>query len=299
MKKLSKILTKYGPTALAVLASAGVVATAVFASKDAIKAAKRIEVATDKKPPKIETTYADNEPLMTVEHNPLTKREKFLAAAPAYIPTAIMGAATIACIFGSTVLSKRSQVSLMSAYALVNTSYNRYRKAAKEVYGEDADIRIKEKIAADKFNKDHMIYDENAFSIKPNITGPEAIDNEDQVLFYEPYTERYFWSTVRRVTEAKLYLNKALTVRGNCSIGQFLEYLGLPVNDDSLYLTGWNAYWFAEMTGSEAWLNIREIYTEVDDKVDEDGNDIPSFYTICYEYDPILNHEDYYGEVPF
>ena len=295
----SKALTRYAPTALAILASVGVVATAVFASKNAIKAEKRIKVATDKKPPKITTTYADNEPLMTVEHNPLTKREKFLAVAPAYIPTIVTGAATIACIIGSTVLSKKSQASLMSAYALANVSYNQYRKAAKEVYGEDADIRIKEKIAADKFNKNHMVYDNNAFGMQPNITGPDSIDNEDQVLFYEPYTERYFWSTVRRVTEAKLYLNKTLTVNGTCSVGEFLEYLGLPVTDDSLYLTGWNAYWFAENTGHEAWLNIREVYTDVDDKVDDDGNDIPSFYTICYEYDPILNHKDYYGEVPF
>lgn len=287
MKKMSKMLTKYGPTVLAVLASAGVVATAVFASKDAIKASNRIFTK------KAQKTIDNNEQVQ------LTKKETFVAAAPAYIPTIVTGAATIACIVGSTVLSKKSQASLMSAYALANVSYNQYRKAAKEVYGEDADIRIKERIAADKFNKDHMIYDEDAFSIRPNITGPEAIDNEDQVLFYEPYTERYFWSTVRRVTEAKLYLNKKLTIDGNCSVGQFLEYLGLRVDDDSLYLTGWNAYWFAEMTGHEAWLNIREVYTDVDDKVDEDGNDIPSFYTICYEYDPILNHEDYAGECPF
>lgn len=287
MKKLSKILTKYGPTALAVMASAGVVATAIFASKDAIKASNRIFTK------KAQKLSEENKEVQ------LTKKETFLAAAPAYIPTIVTGAATIACIVGSTVLSKKSQMSLMSAYALANVSYNQYRKAAKEVYGEDADIRIKEKIAADKFNKDFMIYDENAVSIKPNITGPEAVDNEDQVLFYEPYTERYFWSTVRRITEAKLYLNKELTIRGNCSIGQFLEYLGLPVTDDSLYLTGWNAYWFVEMTGHEAWLNIREVYTDVDDKVDDEGNDIPSFYTICYEYDPILNHEDYAGECPF
>lgn len=290
MKKMSKILTKYGPTALAVLASAGVVATAVFASKNAIKATKRIEVATDKKPLKTTTTYADNEPLMTVEHNSLTKREKFLAAAPAYIPTVIVGAATIACIVGSTVLSKRSQASLMSAYALVNTSYNQYRKAAKEVYGDDADAKIKKQIAIDEFDGDRAVFINGATL----TTGPASEDTDEKVLFYEPYTKRYFWSTVRKVQEAEYHLNRMINIAGGVSIGEFLEFLGLTVNDDSLYFTGWGADWILNATSQSTWLDINNIYTDDEqNKVDEYGNDVPAFYTICYMFDPILNYEDW------
>lgn len=59
-----------------------------------------------------------------------------------YIPAAISGTATIFCIFGANVLSKRQQAALTSAYALLNDSYNNYKDKLKELYGEEAHQKI-------------------------------------------------------------------------------------------------------------------------------------------------------------
>lgn len=84
---------------LSCLGAVGVVATAIVTAKATIKAVDILEDAEK-----------DHE---------LTKKEKIKAVAPTYIPAVVLGASTVACIFGANVLSTKYQASLMSAYALV------------------------------------------------------------------------------------------------------------------------------------------------------------------------------------
>ena len=65
------------------------------------------------------------------------------------IISVLLGVSTIACIFGANALNQKKQASLMSAYAMLNESYKQYRKAAKTVYGEDADDKIHAEMAKD------------------------------------------------------------------------------------------------------------------------------------------------------
>ena len=298
MNKVLQALKKSSPTILSVLACVGVAATAYLTAKAVPKASDRKWAALIKKDPQNDTYYYDNEPAVEDEVYPkLTKKETFLAVAPAYIPAAISCLATMACILGANVLNKKAQASLMSAYMLTNQHFNEYRKAAKEVYGEDADRKIKERVAADNFENDHGIFVDGDMM----TNGPGAIDSEEQFLFYEPYTKRYFWSTVRRVQEAEMHLNRMIQVSGGCSIGLFLEFLGLKVWDDSLYLIGWNADWIINATCCSTWLDIWNRYTDSTEKPDlPDDVDIPNFYTITYTFDPIMNYEDWdWDSIPF
>ena len=66
-----------------------------------------------------------------------------------YIPSILIGVGTITCIIGIGCMDKRNQVSLMSAYAMLNESYKQYRKSAKIVYGENADDKIHAEMAKD------------------------------------------------------------------------------------------------------------------------------------------------------
>lgn len=93
------------PTILTVVAALGVISTAVLTAKAVPKAAKRKAKAEEEK------------------GEELTKLETAVAVAPAYIPTVLAGASTIVCLFGANVLNKRSQASIASAYALLDTSY--------------------------------------------------------------------------------------------------------------------------------------------------------------------------------
>lgn len=295
MNKILTIIKKNSPTILSILACAGVVSTTVLAIKAVPKAQDRQLIALSKKEQKYDTRYYDNEPVTFNMKEPLTKKEAILASIPAYIPTAISAAATMACILGANVLNKKAQASLMSAYMLTNQHFNEYRRAAKEVYGEDADRKIKERIAIDDYNDNHaVIIGTGILNDGPLTNGPAAEDNEDKFLFYEPYTKRYFWSTVRRVQEAEMYLNQMIQVRGGCSIGQFLDFLGLTVSDDSLYSTGWLSDYILYESSESSWLDVHNVYTDDDKFIDmTDDADIPYFYTITYPLDPIYNYENW------
>ena len=126
-------LRKNAPTILSTIGGVGVVATAVMAVKATPKALALIEQAEAEKGEK------------------LTKLEVVKTASVVYIPSVLVGAGTIACIFGANVLSKRQQAALMSAYALLDSSYKEYKAKTIELYGEDANNNIKDSIAKDKY----------------------------------------------------------------------------------------------------------------------------------------------------
>lgn len=203
----SKIfLLRNSPTILTFLGAAGVVATSIAAAKATPKAMALLEKTKEEK------------------GEELTKLEMVKVAGPAYIPAVAIGASTIACIFGANALNKKTQASIMSAYALLDTSYKQYKSKVKELYGENSDRNVKKEIAKDKF-KDNDIH----------------INNE-KILFFDFYSLRYFESTERLVLKAENRVNELLKLYGRASLNDFYESLGMPT-----------AY-----TGYELWWNVQK-----------------------------------------
>lgn len=156
---------KHAATILTIVGSIGVIATAVTAAKDSPKANKLIEKAEQEK------------------RRQLTTFEKVKTAAPAYIPTLVVGGATIACVLGANVLNKKSQASLASAYAMLDASYKEYRKKVEELYGEGSDDSVISEIAKDNY---------------------EELDEElpdDEQLFFDYNSMQYFKSRIEDVVQ--------------------------------------------------------------------------------------------------
>ena len=120
-------------TVLTCIGAAGVVATSAMAVKATPKAIEMLKRAEEEKGDK------------------LTKMEIVKTAAPAYIPAAVTGVATIACVFGSNVLNKHQQVAMASAYALLDRTYKAYSNKVEELYGEESSAEIKEALAKDEY----------------------------------------------------------------------------------------------------------------------------------------------------
>lgn len=199
----SKIfLKRNSSTILTCFGAIGVVATSVMAVKATPKAMRLLEKSEEEK------------------GEELTKLEKLRIAWPAYIPAALTGLSSIACIFGANALSKRKQASLMSAYALLDNSYKEYKKRTNELLGEDSDNLVKSKIAKAAY--------ENL-----NFT----VDNEKQ-LFFDFFSLRYFESTNEKVLYAEESLNELLKIRGYVSLNDFYEMLDLAPYDFG-YELGW------------------------------------------------------------
>ena len=216
-------------TILTCVGGVGVVVTAVLAAKASPKASKRLERAEKKK------------------GESLSKTEKFKIATPAYIPTIVAGAGTIACIFGANILNKRTQAALVSAYALIDTSYKEYKNKLKELYGEEAHEKIVNAIAIEKA-EDVYIHSE-CLCNGCDLTTDESCG--DEILFYDEFTGRYFESTIERVLQAIYHFNRNFTLRGYAVLNELFEFLGLSttdygsvvgwsVNDDEIYWVDFN-----------------------------------------------------------
>ena len=167
------------------------VATAVMVAKETPKTLSLLEDAKEKK------------------GEDLTKWEKVKIVGPAYIPSIVTGAVTIACILGSNTINKRQQASLMSAYALLGSYYREYKKKADELYGEEAGKHIREEIVKDKYTDD------------------VSLSNNSKELFYDFYSGRYFESTKEAVMWAQYETNRAMFVNGAVCLNEYYEFLGL------------------------------------------------------------------------
>ena len=239
-------LKRNAPTILTCIGGIGVIATAITVAKDTPKALSLIEKAE----------YEKGEELTTLE--------KVKVASHAYIPSVITGASTIACIFGANALNKRNQSALMSAYALLDNTYKKYREGAEALYGEEANIDIQEEMAKADYKEHTRVED-------------------DKQLFYDHFSGRYFESTIEDVQRAEYRLNRDLVMRDYAYLNEFYEHLGIPTIESG-YKLGWTTggnldrYW-------QSWIDFDHEKVSM-----EDGMEC---FIIVMQEEPYLDFEDY------
>lgn len=242
----TKFLKRNMPMILTCVGGVGVIATTVTAVKATPKATALLQQAKKEKGEK------------------LTALEVVRVAGPIYIPTVLLSAGTLACIFGANALNKRQQASLMSAYALLDSSYREYKDKVIELYGVKADEEVREELAKDK-------YEENPYPVEDN-----------KVLFYDEYGQRYFESTMEDVLRAEYKLNRDFQYHGVAVLNEFYDLLKLPKTDFGEYL-GWSVSWLCEAQ----WYPFIEFYHK---KVEMD--DGMECYIITISTEPVP--EDYF-----
>lgn len=212
MQRIGRAMRKASPTILTCIGAFGVVATAVLAVKATPKALKLVEADSRKN--------HDSNP------HAATKTEAVKSCWKCYIPAAVTGVATIACIFGANVLNRKQQAALTSAYALVSCSYNDYKRKAKELYGEEAHKKIMKSLSAEKVDKDHIITVPGIFFDSSCLEFEDA--NEEERLFYDSFSNRYFTSTISKVLQAEYHLNRNFALSGGCiPLNHFYDLLGI------------------------------------------------------------------------
>lgn len=226
-------LKRASPAILTCVAAVGVFGTAVLAVRATTKANRLLQEATDEK----------GEGLSTLETVKI--------AAPTYLPVVLVGVSAITCIIGANLLNKRQQATIASAYAMLNQTYQRYRKAAKTVYGEDADTKITAEMAKDVYvNGDGLIYD------------PSLDRNSDKILFFDSNSQRYFQATIPAVLNAMYHLNRNLVLRGEVSLNEFFGFLGIDKVEGGDEI-GWSIDELIE--DGLMWLDFENVHTKLDD----------------------------------
>ena len=201
MNRVQYFLKKHSSTILTVAGATGVVATSVLAVKATPKALLLLEEAKNEK------------------GDDLTPVEVVKTAWKPYIPAVVVGTSTIACIFSINYLSVKNQASLMSAYALLDSSYKEYREKVNETYGEEADHNVKRNIAQSKITED----------MEPD---------ETEEWFFDFQSVQFFKSTMDKVLRAESEFLEILHNRGYACLNEYYDLLGIPNIPDGNQL-GW------------------------------------------------------------
>lgn len=240
LNKTKACLVKQAPTILAVIGAVGVVATAVTAVQATPKAIELLEDTRRQK------WLEDNCPTQNAKEYELTPVDVVQATWQCYIPSVLIGSATIACIFGSNVLNKRQQAALTSAYIFLEQSYKNYRNKVIEMFGTDTDKEIQKEIVKDKAKEE-------------DISAPRS---DETLLFYEEHYGKFFERTMLEVQDAEYQLNRKLALEGEASLNDFFEFLGLnscEIGD----ILGWSYETICDF--SQSWIDFEHEIIETDD----------------------------------
>lgn len=245
-------------TILAIVSSAGVFITALSTAKATIKAIEIInELECEKK-------------------DKLTKKEIVLSTAHVYIPAILFGVSTIGCIFSLNMVNRQQQISLISAYSLINNSFKDYKEKLKELYGEETHQKIIDEIYMDKIEKTEEIYlyGECLSCVCESL----YTDDNEIKIFMDAYSGRFFESTMERVLSAEYHLNRNYILRGDASLNEFYSFLGLATEDYG-DVEGWTQsdeiYWID--------FNHRKL-------ISREGTE---FYTIEMIFKPRIGYDEY------
>lgn len=223
-KTCAKFLRKHGGTILAVAASVGVGLTAYETHKAAVKATTLVVMNNDE---------------------PMTKKEVVQECWKFYIPAAILGGGTIACILGSNTLNKKQIASLTAAYMALGKTYQEYRRQVAERIGSEAEADILEKSKVE-----------------------EPAEEDKQLLCYEPFSNRYFHATEAELYDAFYQMNRDFSLNGEVSINNLYSYLGLdylPEKDDmgwcsDYMINEWEYFWIDFVANKQTTDDGLEVY---------------------------------------
>ncbi len=190
MTNAQLFIKKYSPVILTGVSMIGVVTTTILGIQATPKALKLINEAEELKGGK------------------LTKKELVKTAWKPYIPTAISCFTTLGAILSLHILDTRAQKTLMGAYAALNNLHQEYVAKTKELYGDDADQKVKNAIL-----NDHPVMFKDL--------------SEGGQLFFDYQSLRYFESSIEDVLRAENELNAEFASSGAVTMNDFYRLLGL------------------------------------------------------------------------
>lgn len=180
LKMIGNMLKKHSPAILTGFSIAGVISTAIMTARATSQAQLLLEDAEFQK------------------KDLLTKQEVVETAWKCYIPPAILGISTIACIFGVNSIHAKRHAALAGLYSIAETSLKEYQTKILEEVGPKKAQKIADDIAQDRLNQNPLS--------KNDIYNTGSGD----ALCYDTMSGRYFKSDVESLKRAQNDFNHKL-----------------------------------------------------------------------------------------
>lgn len=225
-------MDKHSPEILTGIGIAGMITTTVLAVKATPKALELIGEAKYKKEEEIVEHNCKVNKVSECMSSDLKPLEVVKAAWKPYVPAAITGSLSVACLVGASRVNFKRNAALATAYTLSEKALKDYKDSVVETIGEKKEEKIKEKVTQKKVDK------------QPASKSEVVMVNSDgNVLFLEPVSNRYFKSDVESIRKIVNNLNYRLTTGTEeyISLSEFYDEIGLSHTSISDEI-GWNIY---------------------------------------------------------
>lgn len=211
-KSVRTAMKKHSPEILTGIGIAGMITTTVMA----VRATPKALILIAEKESETEGVFPN-----------LTPIEKVKVAWPCYIPAAITGGLSIACLIGASSVNVRRNAALATAYTLSESALKEYQEKVVEHIGEKKEQAVMDSIAKEQLNRN------------PISNAEVIITDIGSTLCFDSISGRYFRSDIDRLKKSVNELNKNLLDIGYVSLNDLYYELGLSnskIGDD----LGWN-----------------------------------------------------------
>lgn len=242
-KSVRTAMKKHSPEILTGIGIAGMITTTIMAVRATPKALVLIE---DKK-----------DELGTDE---LTKAETVKAAWPCYIPSALVGTASVLCLIGASSTNFRRNTALATAYTLSESTLKEYQEKVVETIGEKKERDIREQVAKEKM-------------VKNPVREVILTEKGGNTICYDVISGRYFKSDRDTISRIVNDLNRQMRDEMYVSLNDFYYELGL----DSTKM------------GDDLGWNIDKGYIKIDFSSHLDANGTPCL-VMDYQVAPVYDY---------
>jgi negative regulator of sigma E activity len=208
-RTIQRALSKNAPEILTGVGIAGMITTTVLAVRATPKATRLID--EKKKEEKQEK---------------LTLVQTVRTAGTCYVPAAVTGAVSIACLIGANTVNGKRNAALAAAYQLSESAARIYREKVIETIGEKKEALVRDEVAKEQLAR---------ANINPQTV---VIVNRGNTLIYDPVSNRAFYSNWEAIMKAMNDFNYRLASCMYLSENDFLELLGLAPWENGDHL-GW------------------------------------------------------------
>lgn len=213
-KSVKNALAQHSPEILTGIGIAGMITTTILAVRATPKAMQRIKE-------KQEELYPDST-------QKLTPVETVKATWKCYVPAAITGVASTACLIGASSVNLKRNAALATAYKLSETALTEYREKVIETIGEKKERAVRDKVAEEQLRK------------APANQTAIIVSGGGRTLCFDAITKRKFMSDIETIKSVVNELNRRM-VNGEdyISLNEFYYAIGLEPVDLGEEL-GWN-----------------------------------------------------------
>lgn len=226
-KRAGQVAAENSPAILTAIGVSGTITTAYLAAKAAFASVDVLKEAEAEKAKEFKGETPEDEEVVNLEPEPLTRKEQAEAVWKLYIPAAISAGMTIGAIVCSNQISDKRTAAVAAAYTFAEKNFKEYRDKTVSKIGKKKEQEVRDEVAQDGVTRN------------PPKKNEVIVISEGSVLCRDAYSGQYFMSDMESIRKAENDLNWEILNAGHASLSDWWHMLGVESTSESDEL-GWN-----------------------------------------------------------